>query len=138
MCCAASADPVHPAEGSLPDALSSPLGSDEYYHREFWAQTAPFRSVTAVMLVFACFGALIGSFLNVVLWRVPRGESIVSPGSHCPHCETPLRPYELIPIVSWVALRGRCRTCHEPIAFRYPLVELVTAVVFAVVALLLF
>jgi len=93
---------------------------------------------TALVVVFAAvFGALIGSFLNVVLWRVPRGESIVHPGSHCPECGTPLHPYELVPIVSWVALRGRCRTCGVRISVRYPLVELGCAVVFAVVAWLL-
>ena len=82
-------------------------------------------------------GLLVGSFLNVVLWRVPRGESVVSPGSHCPRCNTPLRPYELVPIASWIALRGRCRTCHASISIRYPLVELGVALLFALVALLL-
>ncbi len=62
-----------------------------------------------------------GSFPNVVLWRVPRGESIVTPGSHCPSCETFLRPVELIPVLSWVAPRGRCRTCGVHISARYPL-----------------
>ena len=90
-----------------------------------------------VVIVAGLFGALIGSFLNVVLWRVPRGESIVSPGSHCPACETPLRPYELVPVVSWVALRGRCRSCGVRISVRYPLVELGCAVLFGGVALLL-
>jgi len=90
---------------------------------------------TAVVVVIAfVFGAVVGSFLNVVLWRVPRGESIVSPPSHCPACGTPLQPSELIPIVSWVALRGRCRTCYTTISVRYPLVELATGLVFAAVA----
>jgi leader peptidase (prepilin peptidase)/N-methyltransferase len=90
-----------------------------------------------VVVVAAILGALIGSFLNVVLWRVPRGESVVSPGSHCPSCGTFLRPMELVPVVSWVALRGRCRTCGVHISARYPLVELACAALFALVALLL-
>jgi leader peptidase (prepilin peptidase)/N-methyltransferase len=87
-----------------------------------------------VILFAAILGALVGSFLNVVLWRVPRGESVVSPSSHCPNCGTFLRPQELIPIVSWVALRGRCRTCGVHISARYPLVELACALVLALVA----
>ena len=87
-----------------------------------------------VIVLAAIFGALVGSFLNVVLWRVPRGESIVSPGSHCPSCGTFLRPVELVPVVSWVALRGRCRTCGVHISARYPLVELACGALFALVA----
>jgi leader peptidase (prepilin peptidase)/N-methyltransferase len=79
------------------------------------------------------FGALIGSFLNVVAHRVPAGESLVSPGSHCPHCGAEVRPYDNIPVVSWLVLRGRCRDCGGPISIRYPLVELLTALVFAAV-----
>jgi leader peptidase (prepilin peptidase)/N-methyltransferase len=81
----------------------------------------------------ALLGAAAGSFLNVVIWRVPRGESIVSPPSHCPTCGTRIRPRDNIPIVSWLLLRGRCRDCGAPIAARYPLVEGVTAVSFAIV-----
>ena len=96
------------------------------------------RSTDAVVVVAAAvFGALVGSFLNVVVWRVPRGESIVSPGSHCPRCGTPLRPLELVPVVSWLALRGHCRSCRASISVRYPLVELAGAAVFGVVALML-
>jgi leader peptidase (prepilin peptidase)/N-methyltransferase len=79
------------------------------------------------------FGALIGSFLNVVAHRVPAGESLVSPGSHCPHCGAAVRPYDNIPVVSWLVLRGRCRDCGGPISVRYPLIELLTALVFAAV-----
>ena len=89
------------------------------------------------VVIAALFGAIVGSFLNVVLWRVPRGESIVSPGSHCPECNTPLQPADLIPVVSWVTLRGHCRYCGAHISVRYPLIELVTAVVFGIVAWLL-
>ena len=83
--------------------------------------------------VAAAAGAVIGSFLNVVAHRVPRGESLVSPGSHCPECDAPVKPYDNVPVVSWLLLRGRCRSCGAPISPRYPLVELVTAVTFAAV-----
>jgi leader peptidase (prepilin peptidase) / N-methyltransferase len=72
-------------------------------------------------------GAIFGSFLNVVIHRLPRHESVVSPASHCPGCDTPVRPYDNIPILSWLLLRGRCRSCGEPISPRYPLVEAGTA-----------
>jgi leader peptidase (prepilin peptidase)/N-methyltransferase len=79
------------------------------------------------------FGAVIGSFLNVVAHRVPLGESLVSPGSHCPGCGAEVKPYDNIPVVSWLVLRGRCRNCGMRISPRYPLVELATAVAFAAV-----
>jgi leader peptidase (prepilin peptidase) / N-methyltransferase len=82
------------------------------------------------------FGGLIGSFLNVVAHRVPRGESLVSPGSHCPGCGTPVRPYDNVPVLSWLLLRGRCRSCGVRISPRYPLVELLTAAVFVLVVAL--
>jgi len=72
-------------------------------------------------------GAIVGSFLNVVAYRLPRHESLVSPASHCPSCGTPVRPYDNIPILSWLLLRGHCRSCSEPISPRYPLVEALTA-----------
>jgi leader peptidase (prepilin peptidase) / N-methyltransferase len=78
-------------------------------------------------------GATIGSFLNVVVHRVPRGESIVSPASRCPSCGTSVRPLDNVPIVSWLALRGRCRSCGAAISLRYPAIELLTAAVFAAV-----
>lgn len=87
------------------------------------------------MAVFALLGAVIGSFLNVVIHRLPRGESLASPGSHCPACGAGVRPYDNVPVISWLVLRGRCRDCGEPISPRYPLVELVTAVAFASVVL---
>jgi leader peptidase (prepilin peptidase)/N-methyltransferase len=72
-------------------------------------------------------GAVVGSFLNVVVYRLPRHESLVAPGSHCPRCGTPVKPYDNIPILSWLLLRGHCRSCSAPISPRYPLVEAVTA-----------
>jgi leader peptidase (prepilin peptidase)/N-methyltransferase len=82
----------------------------------------------------AVLGLIIGSFLNVVVWRVPRNESLVSPPSHCPRCDTPIAPRDNIPVVSWLLLRGKCRHCGEPISARYPLVELATGAVFAAMA----
>ena len=76
-------------------------------------------------------GLLIGSFLNVVVWRVPRGESIVSPPSHCPRCDSRIAARDNIPVLSWLLLRGRCRHCGEAISARYPMVEILTAAVFA-------
>jgi leader peptidase (prepilin peptidase) / N-methyltransferase len=73
-------------------------------------------------------GLIIGSFLNVVAYRLPRHESLVAPGSHCPSCNTPVKPYDNLPIVGWLLLRGRCRSCHTQISARYPLVEALTAV----------
>ena len=72
-------------------------------------------------------GAVIGSFLNVVIARVPAGESIVAPGSRCPRCRAPIRWYDNVPIVSWLLLRARCRRCRAPISIRYPLVEALVA-----------
>lgn len=81
--------------------------------------------------ICALFGLAIGSFLNVVIYRVPRHESIVSPRSKCPACNAPIRERDNIPVLSWLALRGRCRNCHSPISVRYPLVELAGATLFA-------
>ena len=87
----------------------------------------------AEVVVTGLFGAVIGSFLNVVAHRVPLGESLVSPPSRCPECEAPVKPYDNVPVVSWLLLRGRCRNCGTRISPRYPLVELATALVFAAV-----
>lgn len=86
-----------------------------------------------VVVVAGLFGLLVGSFLNVVAHRLPRGESLARPGSRCPGCGHPVRPYDNVPVLSWLILRGRCRDCGEPISWRYPLVELVTAVLWAAV-----
>ena len=75
-------------------------------------------------------GACIASFLNVVIWRVPRGESIVSPPSHCPKCNAPIRWYQNIPILSWLALRGKCANCKAPISPRYILIETLGGILF--------
>ena len=81
--------------------------------------------IAFLVLIFAV-GASVGSFLNVVIYRVPIGASIVRPGSRCPSCETPIRLWHNVPILGWLALRGRCAACGVPISARYPLIELAT------------
>lgn len=81
--------------------------------------------------VCALLGLVIGSFLNVVIYRVPRNESIVSPRSACPTCGAPILERDNIPVISWLLLKGRCRSCHSPISVRYPLIELATGALFA-------
>ena len=83
--------------------------------------------------VAAAFGLVIGSFLNVVAHRLPGRMSLSMPASHCPSCEAPIKPYDNIPVLSWLLLRGRCRTCSARISARYPLVEASTAILFAAV-----
>jgi len=90
---------------------------------------------TLLAAVAALFGAVVGSFLNVVIHRLPAGESVVFPGSHCPRCGAPIRAWDNVPVLGWIALRGRCRDCREPIAARYPLVELANALLWAALAL---
>ena len=85
----------------------------------------------AVYIIFLfAMGACVGSFLNVVVWRLPRGESIVSPPSHCPKCGKHLKWYDNLPVVGWLKLRGKCRFCGQPISARYPIVEAVTGALF--------
>jgi len=80
-----------------------------------------------VVLIALLGGLSIGSFLNVVAYRLPRGESLVIPGSRCPSCSTHIRPYDNVPVLGWLLLRGRCRSCSARIAARYPIVEAVSA-----------
>lgn len=87
-----------------------------------------------VIVVSAAVGLAIGSFLNVVIHRVPAGLSIVAPGSACPGCGSPVKPRDNIPVLSWLLLHGRCRSCNAPISARYPLIETLTAVLFLLVA----
>ena len=90
-------------------------------------------AIVLVHVFAGMLGCVIGSFLNVVVWRVPRGESLVSPPSHCPNCGHEIKPWENIPVISWLCLRGRCSGCHQPISIRYPLGELATGLVYALV-----
>jgi leader peptidase (prepilin peptidase)/N-methyltransferase len=86
--------------------------------------------------VAAPLGLLIGSFLNVVAYRLPRGESLLWPASHCTDCEQPIKPYDNVPVLSWLLLRGKCRNCGTHISPRYPAIELLTALAFGAIALI--
>ncbi len=86
-----------------------------------------------IHLIVFVLGASIGSFLNVVIYRIPAGLSLIYPPSRCPHCLTPLSPFENVPIFGWLWLRGRCKHCQAPIAIRYPLVEAATGLLFLIV-----
>ncbi|MDB5045070.1 MAG: peptidase [Deinococcus sp.] len=89
-----------------------------------------------VVVCAAVFGLLVGSFSNVLIWRLPRGENIAFPPSHCPHCDHALSPLDLVPVASWLALGGKCRYCRAPIKRRYPVVELLTGAGYALIAAL--
>jgi leader peptidase (prepilin peptidase)/N-methyltransferase len=90
-------------------------------------------STAAGAVVAALFGALLGSFLNVVIHRLPRGENLATPPSRCPGCGASIKPYDNVPVLSWLILRGKCRNCGEPISPRYPAVEALTAALMALV-----
>ena len=87
------------------------------------------------VVLFGVLGLLVGSFLNVVIYRLPRGESLIRPASRCPSCNAQIKPYDNVPVVSWLLLRGRCRNCRAGISARYPVVEALTAAAFAGAAL---
>jgi leader peptidase (prepilin peptidase)/N-methyltransferase len=91
--------------------------------------------VIATAVLAGILGLLVGSFLNVVIWRIPRGESVVRPPSHCPSCGQEISARDNIPLFSWLVLRGRCRNCQSHISVRYPLVEAANAALFAGLAL---
>lgn len=80
-------------------------------------------------------GAVIGSFLNVCIYRLPLGQSVITPGSHCPHCKSPIRFYDNIPVISFIILRGRCRSCGTPISFQYVIVEVLNGIGYILIAL---
>src|SRR5918911_5221665 len=92
-------------------------------------------SVGVAAVLAGILGAVVGSFLNVVGYRLPRGESLLRPGSRCPQCETPIKPYDNVPVLGWLWLRGRCRACGARISWRYPAVEALTALLCACVVL---
>ena len=89
-----------------------------------------------VALLALITGLAVGSFLNVVAYRMPRGESLVHPPSHCPGCDAPIRAFDNVPVLAWVWLRGRCRRCHEAISLRYPAIEALTGSLAVAVVLL--
>lgn len=86
------------------------------------------------IIMMLLLGLLIGSFSNVLIWRLPRGENVAFPPSHCPHCGHALSARDLVPVFSWLLLRGKCRYCHAPISARYPLIELLTGCAYALIA----
>jgi leader peptidase (prepilin peptidase)/N-methyltransferase len=90
---------------------------------------------TLTVLAIFIFGTLIGSFLNVVIYRIPKGESIVFPASKCQSCQTPLKWWHNIPIFSWLFLRGKCYFCQEKISAQYPIIEFLTGIIFALLYL---
>jgi leader peptidase (prepilin peptidase)/N-methyltransferase len=90
---------------------------------------------SVVIAFFFLFGIVVGSFLNVCISRIPAGLSIVSPGSRCPRCETPIKPYDNVPVFGWLWLRGKCRACRLPISPMYPFIELLTGLLFVACSL---
>ena len=95
--------------------------------------------LTVCLIFFAtAMGGCVGSFLNVVVWRLPNGLSLVKPGSFCPKCRHPIRFYDNIPVFGWLFLRGKCRDCHAPISPRYPLIEFICAGIACFFAVLVF
>src|SRR6476659_5697267 len=84
-------------------------------------------STPALLVLTAALGLVVGSFLNVCIYRLPRGESLAHPPSRCPRCGKPLAWYDNVPVLGWLVRRGRCRQCHEPISIQYPIVEMITA-----------
>lgn len=83
-----------------------------------------------IPIIIFTYGAIFGSFFNVVILRTPKHESLVTQSSHCPKCQAPIKPYDLIPILSYFILRGKCRNCKNPISWRYPLIESITGITF--------
>jgi leader peptidase (prepilin peptidase)/N-methyltransferase len=95
-------------------------------HPKLYPKTS--GDITLLSVISIIFGAIVGSFLNVCIIRLPKEESIIAPGSHCPHCHTPIKFYDNIPLISFILLRGRCRHCKRCISVQYPLIEGVTAI----------
>lgn len=92
--------------------------------------------IDVIAALAGVLGLVIGSFLNVVTYRLPRGMSLMRPPSACPSCGAPVRWFDNVPVVSWIILRGHCRRCHQPISVQYPLVELGTGMFFAALVLI--
>jgi prepilin signal peptidase PulO-like enzyme (type II secretory pathway) len=108
------------------------------HHSAFVSVTLrmPLEAAYCLMIVFsAAFGGCVGSFLNVVVYRLPEGLSLISPPSHCPRCKEPIHWYDNVPVFGWIMLGGKCRNCRCHISIRYPAVEAVTAAMFVALAL---
>jgi leader peptidase (prepilin peptidase)/N-methyltransferase len=121
-------------------AFGVPCGSVNWYPVEV-RSLGRYRSVALIPewyfhLSVGLFGLLFGSLANVIIWRVPRGESIVSPGSHCPSCGREIRWFDNVPVLSWLVLRARCRDCGSRISVRYPVVEVISGLLWLLAALL--
>jgi prepilin signal peptidase PulO-like enzyme (type II secretory pathway) len=119
--------------GVLPTIESLLPYNAELSLRLEWFRSRIMESLIAIW--FLVFGSMVGSFMNVVVWRMPRGVSVVSKGSACPYCRAPIRLRDNIPVLGWLKLGGRCRVCHLPISPRYPIVEAIFGVVFLAVFL---
>ena len=111
----------------LPLAIGHPCHWPRLSHNASYGKV-----VSVIAFFFFLFGIVIGSFLNVCISRIPEELSIVSPGSRCPRCEAPIKPYDNIPVLGWILLRGKCRNCQLPISPMYPIVEFLTGVLFVV------
>src|SRR5204862_7777068 len=96
-----------------------------FYSRNWTA--VPFHFWSGVFFVFGC---IVGSFLNVCIYRLPLGQSVISPPSHCPHCKYSIPWYLNVPLITWLSLRGRCKNCDAPISIRYFIVEFLTGLAF--------
>ena len=123
------------AGAELAGAVSSDAESSDLVFDQTPAGAITGAARIAVLVWIGAFGAATGSFLNVVIYRVPAGQSIVAPGSRCPACGHPIRARDNVPILSWLLLAGKCRDCGAKISPRYPLVELAVAVLFVAVAM---
>lgn len=113
--------------------MVSPSMLDFLADRCHWLEFVPAAEMAVIGLAFA-WGAVLGSFANVVLYRVPRQESVVVGGSRCPACGSAIRPRDNIPVLGWILLRGRCRDCEAPISCRYPLIEAACGTIAAIIA----
>jgi leader peptidase (prepilin peptidase)/N-methyltransferase len=119
------------AERVQPKQRDGPLMPCGHQERESSVVSAPWLMVALMALL----GLVVGSFLNVVIYRVPRAESVVSPKSHCPQCLTQIKRRHAVPVLSWLALRGRCAYCRTKISARYPMVEGGTALLFVAITM---
>lgn len=98
----------------------------------------PFELYVFFLFWIGCIGSVVGSFLNVLAYRIPRGMNIAFPASHCPKCGAKIRPWHNIPVLGWMILRGKCKDCHEPISPMYPIIEALTGFFWLIASMLVF